>query len=203
MIQPNYRFRAITNNVDEQRAVEQAFAQSVLWGFTVTAEEKDKVLVDATDFYFQDAHDVIGRLRSQQQGTYSLDKSRSAFYLSRTKNFPQNTEVEVTLTFTGQATGGFIRSVTPTPNVVTVRQHHSFVQLPEISISRASLIRVPATSVLLFTIMPRPFMSPSKSVSSIGIGWKRKIRVRPRVNRLSRSSTTWIAVHRNRSALLY
>ncbi|MBX2961408.1 MAG: zinc-dependent metalloprotease [Cyclobacteriaceae bacterium] len=131
MIQPNYRFRAITNNVDEQRAVEQAFAQSVLWGFTVTAEEKDKVLVDATDFYFQDAHDVIGRLRSQQQGTYSLDKSRSAFYLSRTKNFPQNTEVEVTLTFTGQATGGFIRSVTPTPNVVTVRQHHSFVQLPD------------------------------------------------------------------------
>ena len=131
MIQPNYRFRAITSNVDERNAVEQAFAQSVLWGFTVTAEEKDKVLVDATDFYFQDAHDVIGRLRGQQQGNYSLDKSRSAFYLPRTKNFPQNTEVEVTLTFTGQATGGYIRSVTPTPNVVTVRQHHSFVQLPD------------------------------------------------------------------------
>jgi len=131
MVQPNYRFRAITNNTDEQKAVEQAFAQSVLWGFAVTAEEQDKVLVDATDFYLQDAHDVIGRLRSQQQGTYSLDKSRSAFYLPRTKNFPQNTEVEVTLTFTGQATGGYIRSVTPTPNVVTVRQHHSFVQLPD------------------------------------------------------------------------
>ena len=131
MIQPNYRFRAITSNADERNAVEQAFAQSVLWGFTVTAEEKDKVLVDATDFYLQDAHDVIGRLRSQQQGNYSLDKSRSAFYLPRTKNFPQNTEVEVTLTFTGQATGGYIRSVTPTPNVVTVRQHHSFVQLPD------------------------------------------------------------------------
>jgi hypothetical protein len=131
MTQPNYQFRAITSNVDERNAVEQAFAQSVLWGFTVTAEEKDKVLVDATDFYFQDAHDVIGRLRGQQQGNYSLDKSRSAFYLPRTKNFPQNTEVEVTLTFTGQATGSYIRSVTPTPNVVTVRQHHSFVQLPD------------------------------------------------------------------------
>lgn len=131
MVQPNYRFRAITNNTDEQKAVEQAFAQSVLWGFTVTAEEENKVLVDATDFYFQDVHDVIGRLRNQQQGNYSLDKSRSAFYLPRTKNFPQNSEVEVTLTFTGQATGGFIRSVTPTPNAVTVRQHHSFVQLPD------------------------------------------------------------------------
>jgi hypothetical protein len=131
MIQPNYRFRAITDNVDEQKAVEQAFAQSVLCGFTITAEEPGKVLVDATDFYMQDARDVIGTLRSQQQGTYTLDKTRSAFYLPRTRNFPQNTEVEVTLTFTGQATGGFIRSVTPSPNSITVRQHHSFVQLPD------------------------------------------------------------------------
>jgi hypothetical protein len=131
LIQPNYRYRAITENKDERTAVEQAFAQSVLWGFTITAEEGGNVLVDATDFYLQDAHDVIGTLRNQQQGNYSLDKSRSAFYLPRTKNFPQNTEVEVTLTFTGQATGGYIRSVTPTPNNVTVRQHHSFVQLPD------------------------------------------------------------------------
>lgn len=131
MIQPNYRFRAITNNIDERNAVEQAFAQSVLWGFSITTEENGKVLVDATDFYFQDAHDVTGRLRSMQQGNYTLDKTRSAFYLPRTKNFPQNTEVEVTLTFTGQATGYYIRSVTPTPNSVTVRQHHSFIQLPD------------------------------------------------------------------------
>lgn len=131
MVQPNYRYRAITDNVDERAAVEQAFAQSVLWGFTVVAEENGKLLVDATDFYLQDAHDVIGTLRSQQQGNYSLDKSRSAFYQPRIKNFPQNTEVEVTLTFTGQATGGYIRSVTPTPNSVTVRQHHSFIQLPD------------------------------------------------------------------------
>lgn len=131
MIQPNYRYRAITDNTDERTAVEQAFAQSVLWGFTITSEENGKVLVDATDFFLQDAHDVIGTLRSQQQGGYSLDKSRSAFYLPRIKNFPQNTEVEVTLTFTGQASGGFIRSVTPSPNSITVRQHHSFVQLPD------------------------------------------------------------------------
>ena len=131
LFQPNYRYRAVTDNVDEKAAMEQSFAQSVLWGFTVTAEENGKVLVDATDFYLQDMHDVIGTLRSQQQGNYSLDKSRSALYLPRTKNFPQNTEVEVTLTFTGQANGTFIRSVTPAPNNVTVRQHHSFVQLPD------------------------------------------------------------------------
>lgn len=131
LIQPNYKFRAITTDADEQRAVEEAFAQSVLWGFTVAAEETNNVLVDASDFFMQDAHDVIGTLRSNQQGNYGLDKSRSAFYLPRTKNFPQNTEVEVTLTFTGQPAGYYIRSVTPTPSSVTVRQHHSFVQLPD------------------------------------------------------------------------
>jgi hypothetical protein len=95
------------------------------------AEEGNKVLVDASDFLLQDVHDVVGTLKAQNQGTYSLDKSRSAFYLPRTKNFPNNSEFEVTLTFTGQATGNYIRSVTPTPTSVTVREHHSFVQLPD------------------------------------------------------------------------
>lgn len=127
----NLGFRAISDNVAERKAVQEAFAQSVLWGFAVTAEENGKVLVDASDFFLQDAHDVIGALRNTQQGNYSLDKSRSAFYRPRTKNFPNNTEFEVTLTFTGQPMGGFIRSVAPTPSSVTVREHHSFVQLPD------------------------------------------------------------------------
>jgi hypothetical protein len=131
MLQPNYQYRAITDNIDERNSVEQAFAQSVLWGFTITSEESGKLLVDATDFFIQDVHDVIGTLRRLNQGTYSLDKTRSAFYLPRTKNFPKNTEVEVTLTFTGQATGGYVRSVTPSSNAITLRQHHSFVQLPD------------------------------------------------------------------------
>ncbi len=127
----NLRFRAISDNALERKAVEDAFATSVLWGFTVVTEEAGKVLVDASDFLMQDSHDVIGTLRGAQQGNYNLDKSRSAFYLPRTKNFPDNSEIEVTLTFTGQPTGGFIRSVTPTPSSVTVRTHHSFVRLPD------------------------------------------------------------------------
>ncbi len=131
LIEPNQNFRALSNNAAERKAVEEAFAQSVLFGFTVVAEQGSHVLVDATDFFLQDAHDVIGTLRSTQQGNYSLDKSRSAFYLPRTKNFPDNTEVEVTLTFVGQPAGNYIRSVTPTPGSVTVREHHSFVKLPD------------------------------------------------------------------------
>ncbi len=131
LTQPNYFYRAISNNPAEVKAVQESFATSVLWGFTIAAEENGKVLVDASDFLMQDAHDVIGTLKSAQQGSYSIDKSRSAFYLPRTKNFPQNSEFETTLTFTGQPSGGYIRSVTPTPSAVTVREHHSFVQLPD------------------------------------------------------------------------
>lgn len=127
----NLGFRALSDNALERRAVEDAFAKSVLWGFTVTAEESGKVLVDASDFLLQDVHDAIGRLRGSQQGNYTLDKSRSAFYLPRTKNFPDNSEFEVTLTFSGQPQGAYIRSVTPTPSSVTVREHHSFVRLPD------------------------------------------------------------------------
>ncbi|MFY8035594.1 MAG: DUF5117 domain-containing protein, partial [Cyclobacteriaceae bacterium] len=131
LTQPNYFYRAISNNPAEVKAVQESFATSVLWGFTIAAEENGKVLVDASDFLMQDAHDVIGTLKSAQQGSYSIDKTRSAFYLPRTKNFPQNSEFETTLTFTGQPSGGYIRSVTPTPSAVTVREHHSFVQLPD------------------------------------------------------------------------
>jgi hypothetical protein len=132
LIQPNYSFRAITENPDERRAVEEAFAQSVLWGFDVAAEEGSRVLVDASGFLLRDAHNVVGTLKRTNQGTFRLDVNRSAFYLPRTKNFPQNTEIEVTLTFTGDEPGGWVRSVVPTPEAITVRQHHSFIQLPDV-----------------------------------------------------------------------
>lgn len=133
LVQPNYRYRALTDDAAERRAVEQSFAQSVLWGFTIEAQTGDRYLVDATDFLIRDAMQVNGRLRSSQQGSYSLDKSRSAFYLPRTKNFPKNTEFEITVTYVnndGNA-GSYVRSVAPSPEAITLRLHHSFVQLPD------------------------------------------------------------------------
>ena len=130
LVAPNYRFRAITNNADERLAVKDAFAESTLWGFEVAAEEGNRVLVDATNFFLRDVHQVTNTLQRGQQGTYRLDPTRSAFYLPNTKNFPQNTEVETTLTFTGEPTGQFVRQVVPVPEAITVRERHSFVQLP-------------------------------------------------------------------------
>jgi hypothetical protein len=130
LVAPNYNFRATTNNPDERLAVKDAFAESTLWGFEVAAEEGTRVLVDATSFYLRDVHQVTNTLQRLQQGTYRLEPSRSAFYLPNTKNFPQNTEVETTLTFTGDPAGQLVREVVPVPEAITVRERHSFVQLP-------------------------------------------------------------------------
>src|SRR5262252_1390205 len=113
MTEPNYSYRAITSNEAERRAVKESFAQSVLWGFKVEAEEGDRVLVDATSFFMRDAHGVIARLRDAKQGSYKLDDSRSAFYLPRTKGFPKNSEIETTLTFTTEGEPGrYVRQTT-------------------------------------------------------------------------------------------
>lgn len=131
LVQRNLAFRAELGSAAEQRAVEDSFAQSVLAGFEVAAEEEGRVLVDATEFYLRDAHDVIGSLRRSRQGAFALDLKRSAFHLARTKAFPRNTEVEVVLTFTGTEPGEYVRDVAPDPRALTVRERHSFVRLPD------------------------------------------------------------------------
>jgi hypothetical protein len=131
VIQPNYRYRALSNDEAERRAVADSFARSVIWGFKVEAAEGDRALVDATAFFLRDAHGVAERLRGSRQGNYRFDESRSAFYLPRTKGFPKNTEVETMITLAGEEPGALIRGVAPAANSVTVRQHHSFVELPD------------------------------------------------------------------------
>ena len=101
LVQPNYAFRATSDNPDERRAVTEAFATSVLWGFEAAAETDGRVLVDATAFVLRDVHDVV---RSLKPASYSLDTSRSAVNLARTKAFPRNTELDAILTFTGSGT---------------------------------------------------------------------------------------------------
>src|SRR6267154_1517497 len=130
LMQSNLEFRAVSNDADERRAVRDSFAESALWGFTVAAEEGERALVDATDFFLRDAHGVTAALRKTKQGNYHLDASRCALYLPRTKSFPLNTEVEATLTFAGEEPGQWVKQVTPEPDAITVREHHSLVQLP-------------------------------------------------------------------------
>jgi hypothetical protein len=131
MIQPNYKYRSTSSNALEKRSIEEAFAKSVLFGFPIAAEKDGVITIDLTPFLMQDAHGVSQRLERAKQGNYRVDTSRSAISLDRTRAFPQNVEFDVMLTFTGQAKGRLIQSVTPTPDAVTVHQHHSFVALPD------------------------------------------------------------------------
>ena len=103
LVQGSQSFRSSSPNVLERKSVEDSFAKSVLWGFAIAAETNGTLLVDATDFFLRDIHGAAGGLRP---GTYRVDRNRSAFYLSNTKNFPKNTEVDVMLTFANDAAGG-------------------------------------------------------------------------------------------------
>jgi len=149
MVQPNNRFRALTSNQLEVKDVRDAFARSVLWGFTAAAESAGgRVLVDATDFLVRDGTNIGARLRP---GTYRLDPTRSTISMPTSQNFPKNTEIEVELTFTlqpgsgggrpstgsGQAAAGGgtyfegVGAVAATGEAASIRVHHSLVELPD------------------------------------------------------------------------
>ena len=129
--EPNYRFRAISDNPQEVQAVQDAFAPSVHWGFDIVAETDGRVLVDATPFFLRDARGIVQQLAGRGQGRFQLDRSRSAMHLPATRSFPENTEVEATLTFTSDDPGGLVQSVAASGEAITLRVHHSLIQLPD------------------------------------------------------------------------
>jgi|688.fasta_scaffold00192_69 hypothetical protein len=132
LIEPNYGYRASSTDAREKKAVTESFAQSAIASFTIDEEEGGQLLVDATAFLLRDAMQVTDRLRMMKQGTYSFNEARSAIYLQNTRNFPLNTELEATVTYTGGADAGrLVQSVVPSPEAITLRMHHSFIQLPD------------------------------------------------------------------------
>lgn len=153
MVEPNYNYRAtFATNPEEARSVRESFARSVLWGFEAVAQSGNRVLVDLTDYLIRDPNTITQRLRP---GAYRIDNSRSSIYLPMTKNFPQNTELEVELTWVRQPAvagaggpgggggfggfGGFrpsnyfegVPDVAADGEAASLRIHHSFVQLPD------------------------------------------------------------------------
>jgi hypothetical protein len=128
----NPRFRA-TGDANEAlvRSVEESFPTSTIASFEVLAEKGGRVLVDATPYFLSDVMDVVGRLRRGEEGEFKLDRERSVIYLPRTKAFPINTEVEAALTFVSDRPGRRVRAHAPDGRAITLREHHSFVKLPD------------------------------------------------------------------------
>ena len=129
--QPNLRFRALSEDPLELRAVRESFATSVLWAGEVAAlDANGRALVDLTSFLLRDAHDVVATMRETEQGSWSLDEKRSAVDLDACLAFPENVELEALLTYQSSEPGPLVTQTAPTPSAVTLVQHHSFLKLP-------------------------------------------------------------------------
>ena len=104
----NTKYRASSENPDERRAVEEAFARSVLWGFDIAAEDSGRLLIDMTDFAQRDALGLSALLADRGEGSYAIDPQRSVINLRRSKAFPDNTEVDALVTFIGNPVGDIL-----------------------------------------------------------------------------------------------
>lgn len=131
VVQRNLKFRALQGNAALKQGMEESFASSVLAALPIESEEDGKLTVDATPFLMRDAINIEALLRRQNQGAYKLDAARSSIYLPKTKAFPKNTEVEVTLTYASDSPGRIVNSVAPDGRALTIRLHHSFLQPPD------------------------------------------------------------------------
>ena len=132
LVQPNLKYRAVSENEQERKSVEQAFAHSVLYGFKIEEWlDNDSYIIDMTPFLMEDWHGVTDRIKGRNAGTYSLDKTRSTLWMESTKAFPENSEFEALLTFKGSPKGRMITSVAPNAKYLSVVQHHSFIKLPD------------------------------------------------------------------------
>lgn len=105
LIEDNLSYRALSDDDEEREAVDESFARSVLWGFEVAEEAGGTVRIDATDFLLRDSHSLGATLRDRGEGDYSVDASRSAIYMPRTRAFPDNTEIEAIVTLVGNPAG--------------------------------------------------------------------------------------------------
>ena len=121
----------MSGDADEQQAVDESFARSVIWGFESQGEADGAIIIDATDFLLSDAHRIGKWLGELEEGEYSVDSSRSAIYLPRTKAFPDNSEAEAIITYAGKPAGELLQTVVPDPHSITVHLHHSFIRLPD------------------------------------------------------------------------
>jgi hypothetical protein len=130
--QKNTRYIATSDNQREVLAATNAFAPSIVWGFKLVAEDKDgSVLINMTDMLLSDQHGSADKIKRSNQGDFTLNESRSFLNLDKVKTFPKNTELESTVTFMGNNPGHFVRSVAANPNIITLKQRISFVELPD------------------------------------------------------------------------
>lgn len=127
----NTRFVAGSGDLEEQRAVDESFADSVLASLPIVAEEGERILVNATSWFLSDMGNVRATLRARGLGETRVDGERSVISTQNTRALPVNTEIRAMLTFASDNPTATISRLAPDGRYFTIEQHHSLVQLPE------------------------------------------------------------------------
>lgn len=127
----NYRSSAVDNPA-HLRTIAESFPPSTAAALPVIADEAGRMLVDATEFFMRDWNDVSATLTASNEGSYSIARDRSSVYRPYTKAFPENSEIDIALTFatTGRP-GQTVAMIAPDGKSITLRQHISLVRLPD------------------------------------------------------------------------
>jgi hypothetical protein len=141
IIAENLSFRAENGSADLKRSVELSFPTSVLAALPVEGEQDGALLVNASPLLLRDATDLLSQLhrptqavngvmvrQESKESNWRLDDARSVVDLDASGSFPRNTELEALLTFTNE---GEVDLNQPDRHVLSIREHHSFVALPE------------------------------------------------------------------------
>jgi hypothetical protein len=141
VIAENSSFRAERGSSDLKKSVELSFPTAVLAALPVEAEQDGTLLVDAKPLLLRDAADLLSQMRRPTQAVngqmvrqeghdsnWKLDDGRSVIDLDASGSFPRNTEIEALLTFTNDGEADFNQ---PDTHTLSVREHHSFVALPD------------------------------------------------------------------------
>lgn len=144
MIVENLSFRATKGSSDLKRSVEASFPKSVLAAMPIESEQNGTLVVNANPLIVRDAFDLLGQIARPLRANngmiapvtagpdapkWHLDMDRSVVDMDYTRSFPLNTEAEALLTFTTDMPGAKLNQ--PEARTLSVREHHSFVQLPD------------------------------------------------------------------------
>ena len=144
VIVENTSFRAPNGTPELQRSVEASFPTSVLTALPIESESGGTLVVNANPLIIRDAFDLLGQIArpikvvngamtpvpaGPDAPKWRLDADRSVVEMEHTRAFPLNTEAEALLTFATDQPGAKFNQ--PDARTITVREHHSFVQLPE------------------------------------------------------------------------
>jgi len=127
----NYRSSA-AENAAHIRTVAEAFPPSTAGSLPIVSQEGGKLVVDATEFFMRDWNEVSAAIAANNEGTYTVARDRSSIYRPYTRAFPENSEIDVALTFTASGRpGNIIRQIVPDARSFTLRQHISLLKLPD------------------------------------------------------------------------